>query len=614
MSSTTYDIIFAGELLTIFINPGGTAACVTAGRLAAAAPSLRILIVEAGPHTRDVKQYSQPGRYLRNLLGGSEAFTFHQAKPSPALAGRSLIIPSGRCLGGGSSINFMMYTRASASDYDDWERIYENQGWGSEDIIPLLKKAETYQVNPHDAVHGASGPMKISFEEKYINIGDNFLQVAAAYDTKRPATHDVNGFFSCNAYGRWPRYIDGETGKRSDAAHGYIYSQSENKNLVVQDRCRVVRVIIQDGVAVGVEYVDDKVGRAKGTPEHHVVYASKLVVVSAGAFGSAAILESKAKLVPRSGIGSAEVLEKNGIAQIVDLPGVGENYLDHNLGAPLYIANEDADSINGLFRDTEAEIQVYEDEWLRGEKGLMTHNGVDAGIKLRPDEGDIQAMGPAFKKRWEDYFANAPDKPVAWLGTFAAYPGGDPRVPRGKYFSAAYYLEYPVSTGRVHITGGLNPYAVSDFEPGAADIEVLRWVYKKGRELARRMKYYRGEFAIAHPQFPKDSDAKTQPVDGPVNISAPDIVYSKVDDEAIDAYHRQTIETTWHSMGTCAMKPREQGGVVDSRLNVYGIQGLKVADLSIGPANVGANTCNTAIAIGEKAAVIIAEELGISGV
>ncbi|TFK69860.1 alcohol oxidase [Pluteus cervinus] len=568
LTDTKYDIIFAGDLLTIVMNLGGAAACVTAGRLAAASPSLRILILEAGPHILDVKHHTQPGRYFRNLLGGSETFTFHQAKPSPALAGRSLIVPSGRCLGGGSSVNFMMYTRASASDYDDWERIYGNKGWGSADIIPLLKKAETYQVNPHDAVHGASGPIKISFGEKYANVGDGFLEAAAAY-------------------------INGETGKRSDVAHGYIYSQSENKNLVVQDRCRVVRVIIQDGVAVGVEYVDDKVGRAKGTPENHVVYASKLVVVSAGAFGSAAILE-------RSGIGSAEVLKKNGIAQVVDLPGVGENYLDHNLGAPPYIASEDADSVDILFRGTEADIQVHEDEWLRSGKGLMAHTGVDAGIKLRPDENDIQAIGPAFKKRWEKYFSNAPDKPVVWMGTFAAL------------------VEYPVSTGRVHITGGLNPYAVSDFEPGylneTADIEALRWVYKKSREVARRMKYYRGEPAIVHPQFPTDSGAQAQPADGPVASSAPDIVYSKADDDAIDAYHRQTIGTTYHSMGTCAMKPREQGGVVDSRLNVYGIQSLKVADLSIGPANVGANTYNTAIAIGEKAAVIIAEELGISGV
>jgi len=106
----------------------------------------------------------------------------------------------------------------------------------------------------------------------------------------------------------------------------------------------------------------------------------------------------------------------------------------------------------------------------------------------------------------------------------------------------------------------------------------------------------------------------TQPAGAPAEISAPRIVYSKEDDDAIDEFHRRTANSMAHPNGTCSMKPREQGGVVDARLNVYGVQNLKVADCSIGPANVGANTYNNAIAIGEKAAVIIAEDLGIKGV
>ncbi|KAG6881832.1 hypothetical protein C0992_013371, partial [Termitomyces sp. T32_za158] len=177
---------------------------------------------------------------------------------------------------------------------------------------------------------------------------------------------------------------------------------------------------------------------------------------------------------------------------------------------------------------------------------------------------------------------------------------------------------YPVSRGRVHISAGLNPYGKLDFEPGylnhPADLGVLRWAYKRGRELARRMNIYCGEFVLGHPNFPKGSQATTHDFSRPVGISAPDISYSAEDDKAIDEYHRNTVETTWHSIGTCAMKPRQKGGVVDPRLNVYGVQNLKVADCSIAPANVGANTYNTALAIGEKAAVIIAEDLGIKGI
>ena len=138
----------------------------------------------------------------------------------------------------------------------------------------------------------------------------------------------------------YARYIDIETGRRSDTAHNYIYNQDHNKNLKILARHRVVRVIFEyvfillliskiftyrdsdgrDTRAVGIEYVDDTIGRAKGTTEPFVARASRLVVLSAGAFGSPAILE-------RSGIGSNDVLSKNNIQQIIDLPGVGEHYM-----------------------------------------------------------------------------------------------------------------------------------------------------------------------------------------------------------------------------------------------------------------------------------------------
>ena len=194
--TTVFDIIFVGGmvlsnstlsellqpvLLTIWIGSGGATACVTAGRLAEADPSLKILvrfqkkdwcisifliqiaqIVEAGPHTRDEPNHIQPGRYLSCFFRPTETFTFHMAEPSPAVGDRSVGVPTGRALGGGSSVNCMkatvwlipklklllkvlFYTRAAASDYDDWENVYGNKGWGSEHLIPLLKKVRALQ-------------------------------------------------------------------------------------------------------------------------------------------------------------------------------------------------------------------------------------------------------------------------------------------------------------------------------------------------------------------------------------------------------------------------------------------------------------------------------------
>lgn len=145
------------------------------------------------------------------------------------------------------------------------------------------------------------------------------------------------------------------------------------------------------------------------------------------------------------------------------------------------------------------------------------------------------------------------------------------------------------------------------------DLKKHVWAYKTSRELVRRMGIYRGELPSGHPSFPAGSPAAAQPIaDGPVPADAPRIQYTAEDDRAIEKAVREIVGTTWHSLGTAKMAPRERMGVVDAALDVYGVTGLKVADLSVPPENVGANTNNTALMIGEKAADIIQKELGIN--
>ncbi|KAF5368052.1 hypothetical protein D9758_004391 [Tetrapyrgos nigripes] len=578
-STGNYDLIFAG---------GGTTACLAAGRLAAADPSLKILLLEAGPHTRNIDTHVQPARYFRNLLV-NETLTYQFGNPSKALNGRAPIVPTGRCVGGGSAVNFQMYTRASPSDYDDWKS-FGNPGWGSEDLIPLSNKAENYQVN-NSTRHGHDGPIKVSLGGLPTNISADYLKVASAYDKDRPLFDDVSDFAEVNGYGRWHKYIDRDTGKRSDTAHHHVYNQDRtNKNLAVKDRSRVIRVIFDGKRAVGVEYVDDAVHRKADSATRKdakilQAFASKCVIVSGGTFGSPSILE-------RSGIGSKKLLQSLDVPVLVDLPGVGENYQDHNLVFTGYYAPENAHTMDDIFRGTDDEIKPYLEQWIKDGKGLMAHNGVDVGIKLRPStDKDFKQLGDEFKKTWVDLYANAPDKAVY----------------------------YPVSIGHVHIKDGRDPYAPLDFEAGflddISDVTALRWAYKHSRELIRRMETYRGAIQNGHPKFPEGSDAAVKgECDGPDPLDAPEIKYTEEDDKAIDDWHRSVAETTWHSLGTCAMKPRDQSGVVDSALNVYGVENLKVADLSIAPSNVGSNTYNTALVVGEKTALILAQELGIKSV
>ncbi|KAI0643101.1 alcohol oxidase-like protein [Trametes meyenii] len=602
-SSSTYDIIIAG---------GGTSGCVLAGRLAAADPSLSILVIESGPTTLNDPLHKQPARYMYHLRPESTTVKFNVGRESAALDGRAPVVPCGQCVGGGSSVNFAMYTRASASDYDDWATVYGNRGWSSAELLPLLRKCETYQLQPGKPTHGYSGPLKVSYGGFYPEVGQEFLNVAAQYDKSRGLTDDVNGLFDCNKYGRWQKWIDTKTGTRSDVPHNYIYPLLESKtSLQIVTSHHVKSVIFRDNAATGVEYIAN--ARLGSSTARHTVlreHARRLVVLSAGAFGSPAILE-------RSGIGSSSVLDKFGIQPLVNLPGVGQNYqADHQLVLTPYIAAESMHTLDVIVENNEAEIQKWTKQWKENGTGLLATNGLEAGIKIRPSKTDLDVIGDAFRKRWLDYYAPAPDKPVLWIAAGSLLAGNRPNVYGAKYYTVAWYLEHPASIGYSHITSADDPESPLNFHPGyldsPEDMALHKWGYKRTREYARRLKSYRGEVAMRHPAFSPTSKVAVGPHDGPVSVTAPDLEYSSEDEKALEEYIKRAVTTAWHSMGTCAMKRREENGVVDSRLNVHGVRNLKVVDLSICPGNVAANTYSTAVVIGEKAALIVAQDLGIA--
>ncbi|KAJ3901594.1 GMC oxidoreductase-domain-containing protein [Lentinula edodes] len=524
-----YDVIFAG---------GGTAACVTAGRLAAADPNLQILILESGPSTKDKAEHIQPGQAITHLAPTSQTMQFYKSRPSQSLAGRSVIVPSAQCVGGGSSINFALYNRPAASDLDAWGQL-GNPGWYSTDLIPLFQKAETYEIDLNKPTHGSNGPLKVSFggPGALMDIGKQFLDVGPKFEQSRPLSNEGNGFNeeSINVFYNMPKWIS-QSGRRSDVAHHYVYNKGLD-NLTVLDNCLVKRIIINNtGRATGVEYIFNKSVHPSSTDDILTVQAARLVVIAAGAMGSPLILE-------RSGIGSKDVLEKANIPIIHELPGVGADYQDHPFYVTPYIVDPNTDTYDPLYRrDTELWPKLVA-QWERDGSGRMSGNGVDGVIKMRPLPEELEELGPEFTEHFRTAYANNPDKPLFWLCASA----------------------------------------------GFVDVAALRWGYKKGRELVRRLPVHVGALTPAHPQFSPDSLATLTDV-GPVAIDAPKI------------------------LGTCPMKPLAMGGVVDSNLNVYGIQGLKIADLSIAPSNVNSNTNSVAVVIGEKAAVIIAEELGIKGV
>ncbi|CAE6480780.1 unnamed protein product [Rhizoctonia solani] len=631
------DVIVAGG------SVGGPAGCVVAGRLAKADPNLQVMLIEYGPNNIDDPMVSTPAVYPRNmrLLESDKAHFYYDTNKSSHLRGRKTIVPCAKVLGGGSSINFQMYTRASASDWND----FKTEGWNYQDLLPLMKRLENYQKPCNNDTHGFDGPVAISNGGWVAPIAQDFLRASTAVGI--PLTDDLQDCQQSHAAEIWAKWINKDTGRRrylntlslllnnlpisnsSDAASAYVHPiMAEQSNLHLRCNSKVARVIFEGNKAVGVAYVNSR----------QVSAPYPATVPDPTSIPGIMILE-------RSGIGGKDILDKAGVKTLVDLPGVGKQYQDHYTTFSVFRARASEPTADDWLR---GDPKVQE-EWMRLHaatgKGPAASNGIDAGFKIRPTEEELKEMGPAFQKAWDSYFKDKPDKPVMFASIVNGFFGDHTLVPPGKYFSMFQYLEYPFSRGSIHISSS-DPYADPIFDSGflnhEADVAPIRWSYKKVREVARRMDAYRGELTSLHPHFHPDSPAACEDVDlqtakeympaGQLTVGihmgtwskprkplAPgerrivdEIKYSKEDDEAIDNWVRDHVETTWHSLGTCAMKPRDQEGVLDPRLNVYGTTNLKVGDLSLCPDNLGTNTYSSALLCGEKCAELIAEELGLT--
>ncbi|KAK6080554.1 GMC oxidoreductase [Seiridium cupressi] len=195
----------------------------------------------------------------------------------------------------------------------------------------------------------------------------------------------------------------------------------------------------------------------------------------------------------------------------------------------------------------------------------------------------------------------------------SGYPGDPTGIDPGQYLAVSIFTVYPYSHGHIH-TNSFDLDDPPDFATGfftdPLDVKKHIWSYKKQREIIRRMQTYRGEMAATHPTFPNDSAAALIEIDKPLT-DVTDIQYTAEDDAIIEKWARENVGTTWHSLSTCNMALFDQGGVVNATLSVYSVENLKIADLNIPPQNVAANTANTAMAIGERAADIFIQELGL---
>lgn len=576
------------EEVDIIIAGGGTAGCVIAARIADAHPELSVLVVEGGGNNYMSPLIIHPALYRANLAVGNANNINWQSVPESQLANRSISLATGGLLGGGSSINAGIYARAQHQDFDAWN----TEGWSGDDLLPFLKKFETFYGVDDRQTHGDNGPIAASsgtyrsevMEEDFLSaIGQSGYDIA----------NDVHDLYTINAGSISLRYASPEDGRRQDAAHRYLHPRLNSgchPNLNVLIGAQVSKVLINaDKKATGIEFRANP--RISGTSYKPVnkVSARKLVVVSAGALGTPTLLQ-------RSGIGKADVLKNANTPLVQDLPGVGQGYQDHQAGIYTYNSNLPFDQTwESLWANVSGLISTNDD--------ILSWNGCDAAAKIRPTDADIAALGSEFQEVWDREFSERPTKPLITLLPINGILGAPTAFPAGQsYFSICAFTAYPQSRGSIQITGpSLNDTA--EFRTGFLsdetdfDAKTQIWAYKKQREVVSKMKLYASDIEGQQPIFTPGSPA------------AEGTGYSSEDDQIIEDFLRARVTTTWHPMGTCRMAPQEEGGVVDAALNVYNIAGLKIADMSIAPGNVAGNTMSTALLIGERAADIIIKEL-----
>ncbi|MCJ1399000.1 hypothetical protein MMC11_002202 [Xylographa trunciseda] len=503
-----YDIIFAG---------GGAAGCVAAGRLARANPSLSILVVEGGKNNSGNSMVTTPAIYPTHLLPDSQDAIFYKSEKSEHLRGREAIIATGGVLGGGSSINFMMYTRGQSCDYDSWQ----TEGWDFQSLLPYFKKLETFHGEDpsiDNSVHGFGRPINVSrgtngLREPEIDI----LAAAAAHGEKIFA--DMNDFESSGGFARWYSYI-GLDGKRQDAAHRYIHplmATTEYPNLHLLLQTKVVRVLFDTSNAAHAIEVIPTPSSEPVIPINQgavkIISARKLIVVSSGALASAGILE-------RSGIGAATLLSSLGVPLIVNLPGVGENYQDHHcMMYPYATSLRSNDTMDGLLSGRLDFAQALTDK-----NPLLGWNAIDVGGKLRPTTAEAEALGPEFYRLWKQDFEQS-QRPLVMTGLISSFLGDHKCLPASaagetsQYATFALFSCYPYSRGNVHIVSRDvkdQPRFDNGFLSHPADIKMLLWAYKKQREIYRRTNQYQGELALGHPTFSKGSKAALH--DNPIQM------------------------------------------------------------------------------------------------
>ena len=508
-------------------------------------PSKKVLIIEAGPEDKSTLIHVPIG--MAALSRSKKLNWQFDTEPEAELNNRSLFWPRGKASGGSSSINAMVYIRGHKTDYDDWAAL-GNEGWSYKDVLPYFIKSESNQVIKNHPLHGNDGPLTVEKHRTVNPLSDIFV------DAAQDVGHKKNDDFNAHEQEGVGRYqVTQRNGERCSSAKAYLTPVLSRSNLQIISAAQATRVLFDGQQAIGVEYSKD------GSLSRAEIGRQGEVILSGGALQSP-------QLLLLSGIGSKRELQRHSIPLVKELAGVGQNLQDHlDITLMHKAATKDPISVTplGLLKGVVAAV-----DYAKNRKGFLTSNVAESGGFVKSD---------ASQKR--------PNIQFHFLPTYLKDHG------RQLMLGYGYTLHIcdvtPKSRGSISLQTA-NPLDAPKIN-AAYLTEDEDWTnlingYKLGREILNAQ------------SFAKYSDKEVAPS-------------GKVETDAeIKEDIRQRAESIYHPVGTCKMG-NDAMAVVDNKLRVHGVDGLRVVDASIMPNIVAGNTNAPSIMIAEKAADMI---LGLS--
>lgn len=519
----------------------GSAGCVLANRLSEN-PANQVLLLEAGGPDKKLEIHI-PAAY--GNLHRSEVDWGFSTEPQKHANNRRIYLPRGKALGGCSSTNAMAYVRGNAADYDEWAAL-GNKGWGYKDVLPYFIKSE-HNEEISNEFHGKNGLLHVGFA-KYFQTPYAQAFVNACKEAGIPTNNDYNGakqegagFFQFNI----------KDGRRFSAVDAFLKPAMRRPNLTIITQAFVKQIIIENDRATGVEYI----GANKSTA---VVSANKEVILSAGAFQSPQILML-------SGVGDADELKAQGIPVKKILRGVGKNLQDHLFHFVSSISQQQ-EGFNHHLKPLNQVIDLV--QWLITHKGALTVSPLEAYSFFKVNGAENVNM--------QFHFApiHIGDGSTADAYNTKTYPTMDG-------YTILPSLIKPKSVGYMALKSA-NPTDAPLIQPNFLsnedDLAVLLAGTKKALEVMN---------ANAFNSYRKSIVAPTDQTEA-----------------GLIEYIKNNIETIYHPIGTCKMGSDDMA-VVNDKLQVHGIEGLRVVDASIMPTIVAGNTNAPVYMIAEKAADLI---------